>query len=112
MKNFCESSIDTRVADETDRIIVRTATAADLKYAMEISAETASSAKARGTGIGTRTPQSICNKILEGNAVIALTQTGNGLAIFIWKPMPRRNLFRIAVLSFRHPGDVRVSQHL
>jgi hypothetical protein len=61
---------------ETDRIIVRTATAADLKYAMEISAETASSAKARGTGIGSRTPQSICNKILDGNAVIALTQRG------------------------------------
>ncbi len=73
MKDICEPAIDTR---STDPIIVRTATVADLRYATEISNETAASAKVRGTGIGIRTPQSICHKILEGNAVIALTEEG------------------------------------
>lgn len=61
---------------ENKQIIIRQATLADHQYAQNISAETASSAKARGTGIGKRTPESICKKMDEGNAVIALSHTG------------------------------------
>lgn len=42
-------------------------------YAQIICDEMESSAKARGTGIAKRTPDYITNKILEGKAVIALT---------------------------------------
>lgn len=35
-----------------------------------------SSARARGTGIARRTPQSICQKIYDGKAVIALAENG------------------------------------
>src|SRR5262249_29852365 len=34
------------------------------------------SAKARGTGIARRTPQSLCQKIYDGKAVIALAENG------------------------------------
>lgn len=61
---------------DSDQIIVRQATFADHKYAELISAETSSSAKARGTGIGKRSPESICKKMDEGNAVIATTNSG------------------------------------
>lgn len=44
----------------------------DVKYVYAILAEMESSAKARGTGIARRSPQSIIHKIYEGHAVIAL----------------------------------------
>ena len=62
--------------DETDHeITVRIANAHDVKYVYEILAEMESSAKARGTGIARRSPQSICEKIFAGHAVIALDGT-------------------------------------
>lgn len=60
--------------DSHSTIIVRVATAADLGYAEEIAAEMANSAKARGTGIAFRTPEYLRQKMLEGKAVIALSE--------------------------------------
>lgn len=54
-------------------IIVRIATVDDEKYAKEITDEMLASAIVRGSGISKRSPESICKKIREGKAVIALT---------------------------------------
>jgi hypothetical protein len=56
-----------------ERIIVRPAEAADIIYANEITDEMEASAIIRGSGIAKRSPQSICEKILAGKAVIAIT---------------------------------------
>jgi len=61
---------------ENNNIIIRVAHQGDLSYAEVITAEMAESAKARGTGIATRTPEYITRKIEEGKAVIAVTKTG------------------------------------
>jgi len=58
---------------EDERIIVRLAEAADVVFAEEITHEMEASAIARGSGIAKRSPESICEKILAGKAVIALT---------------------------------------
>jgi hypothetical protein len=58
---------------EDERIIVRLAEAADVIYAKEIADEMEASAIARGSGIAKRSPNSICEKILAGKAVIAIT---------------------------------------
>lgn len=58
---------------KTDSIIVRVATEQDAVYASQITDEMESSAKARGTGISKRSPESIIRKMREGKAVIALT---------------------------------------
>lgn len=60
-----------------DKIIVRTATAADTHYAETITTEMAESAKARGTGIAKRSPEYVQKKMEEGKAVIALTESGH-----------------------------------
>jgi hypothetical protein len=59
------------------RIEIRIAKPADIKYVYPILAEMEDSAKARGTGIAKRTPQSLCQKIYDGNAVIALADNGD-----------------------------------
>ncbi len=59
-----------------DNIIIRPATASDIIYAEEIAAEMEASARARGTGISRRSPESIRTKILQGKAVIAITAAG------------------------------------
>jgi hypothetical protein len=61
---------------EYERIIVRPADAADINFAKEITDEMESSAIARGSGIAHRSPESICEKILAGKAVIAHTESG------------------------------------
>jgi GNAT superfamily N-acetyltransferase len=61
---------------EDERIIVRLAKAADVIFAKEITVEMEASAIARGTGIAKRSPELICEKILDGKAVIALTNYG------------------------------------
>ncbi len=61
---------------KSDQIIVRIADAADAKYAKQISEETERSAIARGSGISKRPPSVIIQKMLEGKAVIAVTQSG------------------------------------
>ena len=58
---------------EDEGIIVRLAKAADVIFAKEITNEMEASAVARGTGISKRSPELICEKILAGKAVIALT---------------------------------------
>ena len=57
-------------------ITTRIAVAADVKYVYPILEEMERSARARGTGIAKRSPQSLCQKIYDGKAVIALA--GNG----------------------------------
>jgi GNAT superfamily N-acetyltransferase len=57
--------------------ITRTAVPADVKYVYLILEEMERSAKARGTGIAKRTPQSLCKKIYEGKAVIAIADSGD-----------------------------------
>ena len=62
---------------DQQQLIIRVATPEDKKYSAIICEEIASSAKARGTGIATRTPEYIEQKIDEGKAVIALTENGD-----------------------------------
>jgi GNAT superfamily N-acetyltransferase len=59
------------------RIDIRLAVPADVKYVYPIIEEMESSARARGTGIARRTPQSLCTKIYEGKAVIAFAASGD-----------------------------------
>ncbi len=61
---------------ENSNIIIRAAVPSDAHYATNITDEMESSAKARGTGIAKRSPEYIEQKINEGKAVIALTNTG------------------------------------
>lgn len=58
-------------------IDIRVAVPADIKFVYPILEEMERSALARGTGIARRSPQSICRKIYEGKAVIAVTGDGN-----------------------------------
>lgn len=59
-----------------EQIIVRVALPSDAAYAQQITEEMAHSARARGTGIAQRSPEYVANKIHEGKAVIAVTNTG------------------------------------
>src|SRR6202012_852943 len=68
-------------------ITTRIAVAADVKYVYPILEEMERSARARGTGIARRTPQSICRKIYEGKAVIAVSPDGEWMGfsyIEVW----------------------------
>ncbi len=55
-------------------VIVRISKLSDTVFVNNIIEEMESSAKARGTGIAKRSPDYIEKKIIEGNAVIALTE--------------------------------------
>jgi GNAT superfamily N-acetyltransferase len=55
---------------------VRIAVPADVKHVYPILEEMERSAKVRGTGIARRTPQSLCQKIYDGKAVIAVAAGG------------------------------------
>ncbi|HMH24667.1 MAG TPA: hypothetical protein VK563_22985 [Puia sp.] len=61
--------------DDPD-IVARIAVPADVKYVYSILKEMECSAAARGTGIARRSPQSLCKKIYEGKAVIAVAGGG------------------------------------
>lgn len=58
---------------QTDSVVIRVACDADAPFALQITEEMASSAKARGTGIARRPPEYVITKMQEGKAVIALT---------------------------------------
>lgn len=58
--------------EEDSGFIIRTAVPADVKYVYPIIEEMERSARERGTGISRRSAQSLCRKIYEGKAVIAL----------------------------------------
>ena len=62
---------------DNQHIIIRTATADDSHYSKTITDEMEKSALARGTGIAKRSPQYVSDKMSEGKAVIALTETGD-----------------------------------
>src|SRR5580698_10497197 len=55
---------------------VRVAVPSDVRYVYLILEEMERSAKTRGTGIAKRTPQSLCQKIYDGKAVIAVAASG------------------------------------
>lgn len=59
------------------RVEIHVAKPADIKYVYPILKEMEASARARGTGIATRTPQSLCQKIYEGKAIIAVSANGD-----------------------------------
>ena len=61
---------------ENQNLVIRLATADDIKYAETITLEMEESAKARGTGIAKRSTEYIIKKMEEGKAVIALTADG------------------------------------
>jgi RimJ/RimL family protein N-acetyltransferase len=61
---------------EDERIIVRPAIPADVVFADEIIKEMESSAIARGSGISKRSAASVIEKIDEGKAIVAVTETG------------------------------------
>jgi len=55
---------------------IRVATGGQAEYAPQICDEMSESAKARGTGIATRSPEYVANKMLEGKAIIAIHKDG------------------------------------
>src|SRR4029079_15463031 len=61
---------------DTQNIIIRVATPQDKVYAKINTDEMESSAKARGTGIARRSPEYIAEKMEQGKAVIAITNSG------------------------------------
>ena len=61
---------------DNQNLIIRVATPGDTAYAVTITDEMESSAKARGTGIAKRSPEYVAQKMEEGKAVIALTTDG------------------------------------
>jgi len=62
---------------EGGAISIRVAAPADVKYVYAILEEMERSARARGTGIAKRKPQTLCQKIYERKAVIAVTAAGD-----------------------------------
>ncbi|MBI3510990.1 MAG: GNAT family N-acetyltransferase [Bacteroidetes bacterium] len=60
--------------ENNTQVHVLVASALHITHAEKICEEMADSAKARGTGIARRSPEYIVKKILEGKAVIALTE--------------------------------------
>ncbi|MDO6432010.1 N-acetyltransferase [Flavitalea sp. BT771] len=67
-------------------IIIRVAVPADVKYVYTILSEMERSARERGTGIGKRSPQSVCHKIYDGHAVIAFTRLGEWVGFSYIQP--------------------------
>lgn len=57
-------------------LVIKIADVKDVSYAKEISELYVQSAKDRGTGIATRTPEYIAQRIERGNSIIALTEEG------------------------------------
>lgn len=62
---------------ENHKILIRVANSGDTHYADTITTEMAESAKARGTGIAKRSPDYVAQKMVDGKAVIALTEQGD-----------------------------------
>jgi GNAT superfamily N-acetyltransferase len=90
-----------------NNIIIKVATPDDAKYAINITNEMESSAKARGTGIAKRSPDYIAQKINEGKAVIALTKDGAWVGfcyIETWEGEYVANSGLIVAPEFRKSG--------
>lgn len=72
---------------ESSDVIIRIANKNDEHYAVSIINEMESSARIRGTGIAKRSPEYISEKMEKGNAVIAVTRSGEWVGfsyIEIW----------------------------
>ena len=92
---------------ENSNIIIRVATPSDAHYAIAITDEMASSAKARGTGIAKRSPEYVEQKINEGKAVIAVTKDGAWVGfcyIEVWKGEYVANSGLIVAPEYRKSG--------
>ncbi len=90
-----------------NNIIIKVATPDDARYAVNITNEMESSAKARGTGIAKRSPEYIAQKINEGKAVIALTKEGTWAGfcyIETWEGEYVANSGLIVAPEFRKTG--------
>ncbi|MEO6456428.1 MAG: GNAT family N-acetyltransferase [Ginsengibacter sp.] len=90
-----------------NNIIIKVATPDDAKYAINITNEMESSAKARGTGIAKRSPEYIAEKIKEGKAVIALTTDGTWVGfcyIETWEGEYVANSGLVVAPEFRKTG--------
>ncbi len=90
-----------------NNIIIKIATSDDIKYAADITTEMETSAKARGTGIAKRTPEYVVEKILEGKAVIALSNEGSWVGfcyIETWEGEYVANSGLIVSPEFRKTG--------
>lgn len=74
---FRQIKLKMKEEPEGGSIDIRVAVPADIKYVYPILEEMERSARARGTGIARRTPQSLSRKIYEGKAVIAVTAGGD-----------------------------------
>jgi hypothetical protein len=73
------AKIELKMKEEPEgaSVDIRIAVPTDVKYVYPILEEMERSAWARGTGIARRTPQSLCRKIYEGKAVIAVMASGD-----------------------------------
>jgi hypothetical protein len=92
---------------ENSNIIIRVATADDSHYAVAITNEMESSAKARGTGIARRSPEYIQKKMEEGKAVIAHAKDGAWVGfcyIEVWKGEYVANSGLIVAPEYRKSG--------
>jgi L-amino acid N-acyltransferase YncA len=69
-----------------ERIIVRSATRADIIFADKIIHEMESSAIARGSGMSKRSAASIKEKMETGNAIIAITEEGQWVGFAYLEP--------------------------
>jgi GNAT superfamily N-acetyltransferase len=88
-------------------LIIRVATAEDRDYAITITNEMESSAKARGTGIAKRSPEYVAQKMEEGKAVIALTADNQWVGfcyIETWEGEYVANSGLIVAPEFRKSG--------
>ena len=97
-----------------NNIIIKVATPDDAKYAINITNEMESSAKARGTGIAKRSPEYIAEKINEGKAVIALTNDGAWAGfcyIETWEGEYVANSGLIVAPEFRKTGVAKAIKH-
>ena len=94
-------------AVDNQNIVIRVATPDDKTYAETITEEMEASAKARGTGIAKRSPEYIAQKMDEGKAVIALTDTGEWVGfcyIETWEGEYVANSGLIVSPQFRKSG--------
>jgi len=88
-------------------MIIRVATPEDKVYAVTITEEMESSARARGTGIAKRSPEYVAQKMDEGKAVIATTADGTWVGfcyIETWEGEYVANSGLIVSPAFRKSG--------
>jgi len=88
-------------------MIIRVATPEDKAYAVTITDEMESSARARGTGIAKRSPEYVAQKMDEGKAVIATTADGTWVGfcyIETWEGEYVANSGLIVSPEFRKSG--------